>query len=158
VVVVVEVPLVPEVPLVVPLVPLVPVVVVLVLLELVVLVVLVVADVLVVDVVLVSVPVVVVVVVGSGSGFGFSFGTGPTTASEVTLAESSGSVTFFALLGFAEEPSLESSPPLALPTANDAPNRTTAAPASASRVRAGFTHSPPCAASSSPGACRTSAP
>ena len=54
-------------------------------------------------------------------------------------------------------PPLESSPPLALPTANEAPNRTTAAAASARRVRPALTHSPSFAASSSPASCRRSA-
>ena len=61
-------------------------------------------------------------------------------------------------LGLGRRASLESSPPLALPTANEAPNRTTAAAASASRVRPALTHSPSCAASWSPASCRRSAP
>jgi hypothetical protein len=99
-----------------------------------------------VSLVLVSL-VLVSVVLLSGSGLGFSLGTDPTAVSEGTFVALSGAATSLALWGLLDEPPVVSSPPLALPTANEAPNRTTAAPASARRVRAGLTRSPSCAAS-----------
>lgn len=104
------------------------------------------------EVLVVLVPEVVVVVSDFGFGLGRSLGTCPTEASSGALTSPSGTEISSAARGAAAGPS-SSVPRVARPTANDPPSRTTAATASASRVRPGLTHSPSCAAGWSPVSC-----